>query len=118
MKNALVRLLCRLLAVCLGVFPLGSYAAMIGTDQVVAAQNAGARDTVRGFFARAEVRKQLQALGVTQAAAQARVNAMTDAELASIVGKIDRLPAGGMGSIWAVVVTLIILELIILNWVS
>jgi hypothetical protein len=118
MKNALVRLLCRLLAVCLGVFPLGSYAAMISTDQVVAAQYAGAREKVRRFVARAEVRGQLQALGVSPTAAQARVNALTDAELASVAGRIDQLPAGGIGSIWAVVFTLIILELIILNWVD
>lgn len=118
MKNALVRQLCAVLALCLATFPLGSYAAIIGTDQVLAAHNAGMRDKVRSFVARTEVRERLQALGVSQAAAQARVNAMTGPELASIAGKIDRLPAGGMGSIWAVAVAAIVLELIILNWVS
>jgi len=118
MKHALIRQLCCALLVCLGVFPYGGYAAMISTEQVAAAQSAGARETVRDFMSRAQVRAQLQALGISRAAAQARVDALTDAEAAGIAGRIDRLPAGGIVSYWAVAVTLIVVELIIYNWVE
>jgi hypothetical protein len=43
---------------------------------------------------------------------------MTDAEVASVVGRIDKLPAGGIISLWAVLVGFIIAELIIYHWVE
>lgn len=119
MKNALIRVLCRILIVCMGAFPLGAHAGMIGADQVAAeAQSDGARDQVRAFFGRSEVRNQLQNLGISPAAAQARVSAMTDAEIASVAGRIDRLPAGGLISFWAVAAGLLVLELIWYFWVK
>jgi hypothetical protein len=117
MKTALIRHLCRMLIVCMGAFPLGSYAGMVGTDQVDAvAQAAVARDKLRNFIDRGEVRDQLQSLGIGRAAAQARVRAMTDGEVASIAGRIDSLPAGGF-SAWAAVVGLLVVELIWYYWI-
>jgi hypothetical protein len=118
MKNALIRHLCRMMVVCLGALPFSTYAEMIGTDQVAAASQApNAHDKLREFIDRSEVRKQLQSLGVGAAAAQARVNAMTDAEAASVAGRIDKLPAGGI-SFWAVGIGLIVIELIWYFWVE
>ncbi len=118
MKNALIRRLCRMMVICMSALPFSSHAEMIGTDRVaVASQAAGARDKLREFVDRSEVRKQLQSLGVSVAAAQARVNAMTDAEVASVAGRIDELPAGGI-SLWAVGVGLLIVELIWYFWVK
>ncbi|TSA14111.1 MAG: hypothetical protein D4R74_08830 [Betaproteobacteria bacterium] len=117
MKNIFVRYICRLLIVCLGAFPLSSYAGMVGTGDVLAAIEAGtARDAVRNFVGRSEVRSQLQDLGISPAAAQARVSAMTDTEVASIAGQIDSLPAGA-GSSWAVVAGLLVIGLIWYYWV-
>lgn len=118
MKNALARLTCRLLIICMGAFPFSSYAGMIGTGEVAAAAQAGdARDKLRELVGRSEVRGQLQNLGISPAAAQARVNALTDAEVASIAGRIERLPAGGL-TFWAVGVGLLVVELIWYFWVQ
>ena len=118
MNNALIRLVCRILVVCMGALPFGSHAGMVGTDQIVAAaQAAAARDKLRNFVERREVREQLQNLGVSAAAATARVNAMSDAEIASVAGRIDALPAGGI-STWAVLATFIVFELIWYFWVK
>ena len=118
MKNIFVRNLCRMLIVCMGALPFGAYADMVATDRITApAQAAGARDQVRDFIDRSEVRNQLQRLGVSPAAAQARVSAMSDEEVASIAGRIDSLPAGGFSG-WAAAATLIIIGLIWYYWVK
>lgn len=118
MKYLFVRHICRMLIVCLTALPFGSYAGMIGTDQLVtAAQAESARDTLRDFVARSEVRDQLQSLGISPASAQARVSAMTDAEAASIAGQVDTLPAGGAAG-WAVATGLLIIGLIWYYWVK
>ena len=118
MKNIFVRYICRMLIVCMGAFPFSTYAGMVGTDQVVAAaQSQGARDKLRDFVGRSEMRNQLQSLGISPTAAQARVSAMTDAEVASVVGQIDSLPAGGTSG-WAIVAVLLVIGLIWYYWVK
>ena len=118
MKNIFVRHICRMLIVCMGAFPFSTYAGMVGTNEVIAAaQAAGARDRVRDFVGRTEVRDQLQSLGISPAAAQARVSAMTDTEVANIAGRIDSLPAGGFSG-WATAAALIVIGLIWYYWVK
>lgn len=118
MKNALARHLCRLLILCMGTLPFGAYADMIGTDQVATTVQApGARDKLRDFLTRSEVRDQLQSLGINRDAAEARVAAMTDAEVARIAGRIDSLPAGGFSGV-AALTGLIVVELIWYYWVK
>ena len=63
------------------------------------------------------MRSQLQSLGISPAAAQARVSAMTDAEVANVAGKIDSLPAGGFSG-WAAAAALIVIGLIWYYWVK
>jgi hypothetical protein len=119
MKNIFVRYICRMLIVCMAAFPFSTYAGMVGTDQVVAAaQSQGPRDKLRNFVGRSEVSNQLQSLGISPTAAQARVSAMTDAEVASVVGKIDSLPAGGNTSGWAIVGVLLIIGLVWYYWIK
>ncbi len=108
MKPALARRLCCLLILCLGALPLGAYAGLIATDQAAATAQAPA--------ARDKLRDQLQSLGIDRDAAQARVAALTDAEVAHIAGRIDSLPAGGV-SIAAALAGLIVVELIWYFWV-
>ena len=118
MKNIFVRYICRILIVCMGAFPFSTYAGMVGTNEVVAAVQAqGARDKLRDFVGRNEVSNQLQNLGISPTAAQARVGAMTDAEVASVVGQIDSLPAGGTSG-WAIFAVLVIIGLVWYYWVK
>ena len=99
MNNVFVRCICRMMIVFTSAFPFSTYAGMIGTDEVIAATRAqGAREKVRDFIGRSEVRKQLVSLGIEPETAQVRVSAMTDTEAASVAGRIDQLPAGGISA--------------------
>ena len=99
MSLSFVRLISRLLIVCLIGLPFQVSAGMIGTDQVVsAAQAQAARATVLSQISRADVAGQLQSLGLTSQAASDRVAALTDVEVAKLAGQIDSLPAGADGS--------------------
>ena len=118
MKNIFVRCVCRMLIVCMGAFPFSTYAGMVSTDQVVAAvQVQGSRDRLRDLVARSDVRDQLQNLGISSAAAQERVSAMTNAEVASLAGQIDSLPAGGASG-WAIAAAVLLIGLIWYYWVK
>ena len=46
---------------------------------------------------RSEVRKHLEAWGVDTKEARARVDSLTDREIAEIAAQIDQMPAGGDG---------------------
>jgi hypothetical protein len=108
MSTSIVRLISRLLVVCLIGLPFQVNAGMIGTDQVVsAAQAQAARAAVNSFVSRAEVAGQLQALGLTAQNAKERVAALTDAEVTKLAGQIDSLPAGASSG-WAIVLIIAI----------
>jgi hypothetical protein len=95
MSMSFVRLISRLLIVCLIGLPFQVSAGMIGTDQAVStAQVQAARGMVLSQINRADVAGQLQSLGLTPQAAADRVAALTDAEVAKLAGQIDGLPAG------------------------
>lgn len=72
-------------------------AAIVSTESVInVTQDSQAdRDRVRAFLARAEVQAQMQTYGISPEEAVARVDALTDREIALIAGELDRLPAGG-----------------------
>jgi len=71
-------------------------ATMVSSEQVIASQTVQHdRERLRALFERADVREQLLARGVDANAAKARVDALTDNEVAGIAGKLDSLPAGG-----------------------
>jgi len=90
-------------------FP-GAQAALISTEQVIGGQaSQHDRDRIHALLDRADVRAGLQAKGVNADAAQARVDALTDAEVASISGKIDSLPAGGDGILSTLVFIFLVL---------
>ena len=98
MSTSFVRLVSRLLVVCMIGLPFQVHAGLIGTDQVVsAAQAAAARDTVASFMNRGDVAGQLQTLGLSAKDAKDRVAALTDSEVAKLAGQIESLPAGADG---------------------
>lgn len=85
-------------------------AAMISTDQIVASGNAQQeRAKLSSALDRPEVQSQLEKFGISQSDAQARVAALTDAEVASMSNQIDSLPAGGDGVIGALIFIFVVL---------
>jgi len=104
MTHSSFRSISKLLIVAMLAVPFQTVqAGLIGTEQIAAVQQVqGNRARVADFLSRAEVQGQLQSLGVSSVAAQERVAAMTDAEVAQIAGKIDSLPAGAI-STWGAV---------------
>lgn len=85
-------------ALFVATVPVGAGAALVSTDAVIAASASttdAERSQVAEFLAREDVRQQMQALGVSPQEAQARIAAMSDAEIRQIAGKIDTMPAGG-----------------------
>lgn len=107
MTTSFVRLVSRLLIVCLIGLPVQANAGLIGTDQAVsAAQAQTARATVLSQLGRAEVAAQMQSLGITPQDARDRIAALTDAEVARLAGQIDSLPAGAGSEALLVIVVL------------
>ena len=97
-------------------FPGVSYAGLVGTDQILSADTRSQQiSEIRNVLARDDVRKQMLDLGVNPADVEERINALTDAELASLSAGMQDLPAGGsslLAVIGLVFVILLILELV------
>lgn len=112
MKHLIHRLISCMLIVSLTSLPFTAQAALIGTDEAVAqAQDSRAR--VQDFVARADVQQQLQQFGITPQNAKDRVDALTEAEVRQIAGKIDALPAGAASGGAAVIGITVLLVLIV-----
>mgnify|MGYP000908171250 CR=1 FL=1 len=80
----------------LSSIPATTFAALVSTDEIIAASAArGDRARVAAFLAREDVQAQMRALGVSPDEAHARVAALSDAEVSRIAGHIDTMPAGG-----------------------
>ncbi|HEY3074663.1 MAG TPA: PA2779 family protein [Burkholderiales bacterium] len=104
------RLLGILIVAC-GLVAPSVQAGMIGTDQTLQSE----RERVKAALERPEVVQQLQKMGLDVKDAAARVDAMTDAEVSALAGKIDLLPAGGqLTNDQLIVILLIVLILVLL----
>jgi hypothetical protein len=89
-------------------------AGMVGTDRVLRhAEHAEARATLTEALERDAVREELRALGVDPAAARARVERMTPAEVARLQGQVASLPAGGALSTVELLLIIILIVLLI-----
>ncbi len=85
-------------------------AALVSTQQVVAAANADqARASLAAALNRADVQAELQRYHIDPADAQARIAALSDTEVASVAHQIDSLPAGGDGIVGALVFIFVLL---------
>ena len=90
-------------------------AAMISTEQAVAAQTAQQnREKLAAALDRPGVAAELERMGVAKEDAQARVAALSDAEVAAMAERIDSLPAGGdiVGAIVFVFVLLLVTDIL------
>ena len=99
-RSVFFRPVCLLLIVamaCLSLPPHAARAALVSTETVIGgtAQGGSDRDRIRTFLQREEVGARLAAYGVEQHEALARVDGLTDREVARIAARLDELPAGG-----------------------
>lgn len=110
MRTTLTRAICRFLAIALMMMPFQyAQAGMIGTDQAASTLSAQTdRAAVTSFLSRSQTASELQSMGLDPQAALDRVAAMTDAEVSSLAGKINALPAGGDGLVLLVLVVFFI----------
>lgn len=118
MKKSLMIISSRILMVSMLSMSLwlpNAQAGIISSEQLVSNQTAQLeRERVRAMFDRQDVREQLQARGVDADAARARVDALTDDEIAAINGKLDSLPAGGdiIGTVVFIFLVLLITDIL------
>ncbi len=103
-------------------------AAMAGTESVIgsapstSADDVGAqRQRVKAFLQRQDVRAKLESHGISGKEAGARIDSLTDGEIALIAGRLDKLPAGGYCGYscsgppgWAVLLAVLLIALIVL----
>jgi hypothetical protein len=100
-----------LLSLVLAILPVvPAQAAMVGTEQIVnpAAHVRPAEKQLRQFLQQAAARQQLQAWGVSPASVEARVNSLSDSELARINQAIDGQHAGGTSILGVLLVIFIV----------
>jgi hypothetical protein len=94
-------IVCLLVAALLNLsLPLhAARGAMVGTEAVIetATQVDADRARLRALLLRDEARAHLETYGITRDEAAARLDALSDEEIAEIAGKLDALPAGGTG---------------------
>lgn len=94
--------------------PMTAYASMISTDTIVSSATAMQdRQKVADFLQREDIRQALQDKGVSYDAAQARIDAMSDSEVAQLANKVDEAPVGGdiLGIAFAVFIILLITDI-------
>jgi hypothetical protein len=112
-KQSMAYVLCALIVVA--GLPLPVRAEIIGTETVLAAQSrADSLARIARTLDTVNVRERMQQLGVQPADVDARLAALTDAELASFADRLDQAPAGGdaLEVIGIVALVLFILELV------
>jgi len=118
MKNGLMVFSSRVLMVSmlsLSLWVPSAQAGMVSSEQLIDSQATHPdRERIRALFDRQDVREQLQARGVDANAAAARVDALTDDEVAAINGKLDSLPAGGdvVGTLVFIFIVLLVTDIL------
>lgn len=85
-------------------------AGMVGTDKILHQQD---RTRLAEMLDRGDVQQQLIGMGVDPAFAKARIEQMTDAEIARLNGRISELPAGaGIGTTELLLIIIILILLL------
>lgn len=103
-----------IVATTLTGLPFSAQAGIVSTDEILSSSAvAASRERVSSFLARDDVRQALQAQGVSPLAAAERVQAMTDAEVEQLAGRIDQAPAGGdvLGVLFTVFIVLLVTDI-------
>jgi uncharacterized protein DUF6627 len=90
-------------------------ASVVGTSEAIAAERGdNPRAVVDSTLARADVRAKLAEMGVDPSDIQGRLGALSDDEVATLAGQIEKAPAGGdaLAVIGVVFLVLLILEVV------
>lgn len=111
------RLIATVLIPCLALVgtPMLAHAGIVGTEQAMSTAAGDAdRAQVASFLARDDVRAELLAQGVNADDALARVQAMSDAEVAQLAQRVDQAPAGAgvVGVLFTLFVILLITDIL------
>ena len=115
MTQRFTKLVSPILILCLSSFSLYvpmAQAALVGTQAVLGAPSAtlaNERARIASLLQRQDVQTQLKAYGADPAQVQARVNALSDAEVHALATQIDSVPAGGDGLVAVLLVFLILI---------
>ncbi|MCM2342665.1 PA2779 family protein [Rhodoferax sp.] len=96
--------------------PFSAQARIVATEEITApavSTQSASRATVNQFLARDDVRQAMLGQGVSAQAAQERVAAMSDSEVAQLAGRIDQAPAGGdvLGILFTVFIVLLVTDI-------
>ena len=105
---------CLIVCVTTAGFPIAAQASIVATDEITAVAGAASnRDRVSAFLARDDVSKAMQGQGVSPQAANERVKAMSDVEVAQLAGRIDQAPAGGdvLGLLFTIFIILLVTDI-------
>ncbi|HEY6822746.1 MAG TPA: PA2779 family protein [Burkholderiales bacterium] len=96
--------------------PQSAKAGTIATEDALSAQQAAQdRERIKALVARPELAQALEKLGIAPENAKARVDAMSDAEVRTVAGKLDALPAGGaLSNTDFLLVVIIVILLVVL----
>ena len=112
-----VALIMIILTMLLSVPYQAAFAAMVDTETMLdMSRSQEARETLKQFMVRQDVRSAIVSQGVGLLEADARVNSLSDAEVIQLADQIDQLPAGGdaLGLLVSVLV-IVILVLVIMK---
>ena len=110
-----VAILMIILTLLLSVPYQSAFAALVETDTLLdMSRGQEARETIKQFMARKDVRSAIVSQGVEPLEADARLNSLSDAEVIQLANQIDQLPAGGdvLGLLVTVLVVVILVLLI------
>ena len=96
--------------------PFSAQARIVATEEITApavSTQSASRAVVNQFLARDDVRQAMLGQGVSAQAAQERVAAMSDSEVAQLAGRIDQAPAGGdvLGILFTVFIVLLVTDI-------
>jgi len=112
-----VAILMIILTMLLSVPYQAAFAALVETETLLdMSRGQEARETLKQFMVRQDVRSAIVSQGVDPLEADARLNSLSDAEVIQLANQIDQLPAGGdaLGLVIALLV-IVILVLVILR---
>jgi len=110
-----VAILMVILTLLLSVPYQAAFAALVETETMLdMSRGQEARETLKQFMARKDVRTTIVSQGVDPLEADARLNNLSDAEVIQLADQIDQLPAGGdaLGLLVTVLVVVILVLLI------
>ena len=79
----------------LSVLILGLAIAFPASAGMIATQPQGERERVRALLERPELQAEMEKMGIVPQDAAARVDAMNDAEVRQLAGRLDQAAAGG-----------------------